>query len=325
MVLPPRDENGCKSFAYEKETVQELAREMGWSLVGDFPESAVLCFCRENDRLSVYYDTGTVASCFNHPVMGKTQIFYPNNSLESLLQHLRADQSFSSDRMFSRRGTGEFGQPEPVLNHREFWASANVKIKFKKDGIDGIDTADTVALGTTWFRSDCHGNNNWGGGIPLKLDRKLRGRQRWLPRIDIIDFGPSLTSFFVQFTDGSTCYDDIPKVLQRALHEHDAYEVQTIALGQDGSFFCLWSDGYAEWAGLSTEMETALFAECKDIQEVNMGPKGEFFIRYSDGDWTSQGHSRECDRAITKIQKMSGKTIVHIAFGVDDSFLITYE
>jgi hypothetical protein len=325
MVLHPHDENGGTSFVHEKETVEELAKELGWSLVGDFPESAVLCFCRENDRLSVYYGTGTVATCSDHPAMGKTQIFYPHNSLETLEQHFRGDQSFTTYRKFSRRGTGEFGQPEPVLKHRELWASANAKIKFKRDDVDGLDTAVVLALGTTWFRSDCHGSYNWGGGIPLKLDRKLRGRQRWLPHIDIIDFGPSAASFFVQFVDGSTCYDDIPKVLEHALYEHDEYEVQTLALGKDGVFFCLWSDGHAEWAGLPPEMETALFADCNDIQQVNMGPKGEFFVRYSNGDWTSQGHSRECDRAISKIQKMSGKTIVLIAFGADDSFLITYE
>jgi hypothetical protein len=171
MVLPLRDENGGTSFVYEKESVEELATELGWSLVGDFPESAVLCFCRENDRLSVYYGTGTVASCFNHPAMGKTQIFYPHNSLESLEQHLQGGRTFTTYRMFSRRGTGEFGQPEPMLKQREFSASASVKIKFKRDGIDGMDTAAVVALGTTWFRSDCHGICSWGDGIPLKLDR----------------------------------------------------------------------------------------------------------------------------------------------------------
>jgi hypothetical protein len=325
MVVPPRDENSGSSFTFEKETVEKLAKELGWFLVGDFPESAVLCFCRENDRMSVYYRTGTVASCFNHPTMGKTQIYYPHNSLESLEQHFQADQSMKNYKMFTRRGTGEFGQPEPVLNHRECLASANAKIKVKRDGTDGMDTTDMVALGTTWFRSDCYGSYMWGDGIPLKLDRKLRGRQRWLPHIDIIDFGPSPSSFFVQFADGSTCYNDIPKLLELALYENDEYEVQTLALGQKGSFFCLWADGHAEWAGLSPEMETALLADFQDVQEVSLGPKGEMFIRYSNGCWTSQGHSRECDRAITKIQKMSGKAVVHIAFGANDSFLITYE
>jgi hypothetical protein len=322
-MSPPRQEIIGSPIAFEKHLVVEFGKEYGWSLVGEYLESAVLCFCRNDDRVNVYYDTGTVSFCFDHPNKGKTTLYHKDTSWDKLV-NLFNGVPLVDRTTFCRREMEEFGVPEPLLLERNWRASSDIGNDYKKEGIK-MDSVAVLALGNTWFVTDHSGRYFWGSGMPMKLDQKLRGRQRWLPHIDIVEFGPDPTSFFVQFADGSTFYQGIPANLERALSSHDESEVKTLALGPDESFVCLWSDGYIAWEGLKGTMEIALFEDGREVQDVNMGPDGEWFVKYSDGDWSCHGHGRECDTVICMIEEHYEKKIVNIAFGVNESFHITYE
>jgi hypothetical protein len=60
--------------ALDVETVKIIAVRNGYQLVKENTMSAVLCFRGECCNLvNVYYTTGTVGTCLDHPTQGKTQ------------------------------------------------------------------------------------------------------------------------------------------------------------------------------------------------------------------------------------------------------------
>jgi len=228
-------------------------------------------------------------------------------------------------KLYCRRGTGQFGQPEPVLKRRYRRASSEVGNDFQEICSDA-DAMPIVALGRTWFLSDWKGNNFWGSpGFPKLLQEILNERPISLPRIDVITLGSNKTSFFVQFANGDFRCHGIPESLIAAICSKDC-EVQSLALGPNSSYFCLWTDGSMNKSRLSPKMEKILLRDGMIVEEVTMGPKGEWFVRFENGDWHSHGHSTECHVAIQDIQKMEHThNIVHIAFGHDKKCIITYE
>lgn len=64
--------------------VKQLASELGYTLVQESTASCVVAFKRGHTRINVYWTTGTVATCINHPTQGKTQLFRRNVSVEQL-------------------------------------------------------------------------------------------------------------------------------------------------------------------------------------------------------------------------------------------------
>lgn len=321
MVVHRKNEKKGTFTSYQQPLVIELAKEKGWCFVGEYQEAEVLCFCRGDDRISVYPHTGTVAFCFEHPLKGKTQLFQTNMDWKTMMA-LFGGLKVPVTSMFCRRGSGQFGQPEPLLKRRSWIASPKLSKSFRSDGIS-MDTTATFALGHTWFCSDHSGRYFWGSGAPLKFDQKLRGRQPFLPHVDVVAFGPDPASFFLQFADGSQLHQDIPDTLRYALERRQDVEVKSLALGKDSSFICLWSDGSASWEGLEKDNEIAL-TDGHEIQDVTLGPSGEWFVAYPDG-WICHGQSRECDKAICRIENQIGEDIVRIAFGAKESYHITFE
>ena len=55
--------------------VEILAKEKGWSLFDHQVKNKMISFFRRGVRLNIYYTTGTVGTCMDHPTKGKTQLF----------------------------------------------------------------------------------------------------------------------------------------------------------------------------------------------------------------------------------------------------------
>jgi hypothetical protein len=70
----PVDVNALRQWAYSQ----------GWHEVQFNPESKVIGFKRDNERVNVYYTTGTVGTCVDHPRQGKTQLFRREQSYEGM-------------------------------------------------------------------------------------------------------------------------------------------------------------------------------------------------------------------------------------------------
>jgi len=82
--------------AFELEDVRRVARNHGYREIERDEVSRVIGFRGGNggsNRINVYYTTGTVGTCLNHPTRGKTQLFRRNvagvDELERIFENPR--------------------------------------------------------------------------------------------------------------------------------------------------------------------------------------------------------------------------------------------
>lgn len=61
--------------SYTVEDVREIAAQNYYNEIDYNEESRVISFRKEKTRINVYYTTGTVGTCMDHPTKGKTQLF----------------------------------------------------------------------------------------------------------------------------------------------------------------------------------------------------------------------------------------------------------
>jgi hypothetical protein len=57
------------------EEVRSLAASHGYHEIQYNPTSRVIIFSNGSMQVNVYYTTGTVGTCLDHPTQGKTQLF----------------------------------------------------------------------------------------------------------------------------------------------------------------------------------------------------------------------------------------------------------
>jgi hypothetical protein len=55
--------------------IKLIANKYGWLLLCRQEENYMISFYKEDMRINVWYTKMTVATCLNHPVQGKTQLF----------------------------------------------------------------------------------------------------------------------------------------------------------------------------------------------------------------------------------------------------------
>jgi hypothetical protein len=99
-------------FQYTVDQVRGVATETSFKEVDHNNESCVISFRSDGDatRINVYYTTGTIGTCLNHPRKGKTQLFRRNVTIELL------EQIFMDPRVHT--GTGYYRK-----NRSQFWKS----------------------------------------------------------------------------------------------------------------------------------------------------------------------------------------------------------
>lgn len=56
----------------------EVAKTYGWVRPIHQPDNVMLSVFKGESRINIYYTTMTVATCINHPIKGKTQLFRRN-------------------------------------------------------------------------------------------------------------------------------------------------------------------------------------------------------------------------------------------------------
>jgi hypothetical protein len=57
------------------EEVRSLAASHGYQEIQYNPTSRVIIFSNGSMQVNVYYTTGTIGTCLDHPTQGKTQLF----------------------------------------------------------------------------------------------------------------------------------------------------------------------------------------------------------------------------------------------------------
>ena len=220
-------------MVFDVEDVRFLARQFGWNEVQFNTQSRVLGFVRHNkERINVYYTTGTVGTCTDHPRLGKTQLFRREVEYHVL------EEIFSNIRTHTGRGyyqkVDANGRSDPVLpsSNINWWCTTDDGMEDLVEDNSKYSPSDypIMVLGESWLGIDGEGRPYWGPGIPKLLDNKLRGRQRWLPTVDVVCLGPDRFTYFVQFADGKSEWAGLPEELEESILDTNS-SVKSIALG----------------------------------------------------------------------------------------------
>lgn len=304
--------------------VRSLASQWGFQEVQYNPTSCVIGFRRGNELVNVYYSTGTVGTCTNHPKQGKTQLFRRHVSYDDLARIFQNVRTHTGLGYYRRLTTDD--APEPSLGSRKWWGCMeDLDELFKNDP----DDTPFVTLGPySYFVVDSDGNPYWGSGTPKHLHNKLWGRQRELPSVDYVAMGPD-ESYFVQFTDGVQEWRGLPSDLSQSLYDASG-SVTTMALGRNGEWYCKWEDGSYEWKGLPISLHNKLNGRQKflpPVDQVVLGPNDAWFVSFEDGDWHCRNVPQQCSFRIERIQNEGGN-VVHVALGGtedDPTWLIVYD
>lgn len=89
-----------------------LAYDYGWREKDLNTASRVVSFVRENERINVYYTTGTVGTCVNHPSRGKTQLFRRNVTLQQLGDIFMNPRAHTGKGYYTNQGGSKRGREE---------------------------------------------------------------------------------------------------------------------------------------------------------------------------------------------------------------------
>lgn len=316
-------------MCFDVTKVRDTAQKFGWTEIQFNPNSHVIAFERRGrEHINVYFSTQTVGTGANYPRLGKTQLFRRNVTEQELSDIFQNVRSHPGKGCCYRKVA--LTAPEPKLSSKSVnWLTCDnntcLKDLIEKKSTYTPREYPVMVLGSTWLGVDCEGYPAWGPGLLKQLDNKLRGRQKWLPTVDVVCLGADDHSYFVQFANGATHWNGIPDCLRRELYQRTLY-VETMALGPNDSYFCMWEDGTYCWQSLSLELHVRLI-ECQHIllgvTTVSLGAQGEYFILFEDGIWQANGLADSCIRALEKLQR-ENRQVYDIQFANDGSWLIRY-
>jgi len=286
-------------------------------------------------RINVYYTTGTVATCLDHPHRGKTQLFRRNMTLEDL------KEIFEDPRTHTSKGYHRI--PNSRLKYNEDRSMANPSSMylfqdedtmdfFKNITKEGIDSISVGCNGFVILYTD--GETAWSSGLPKHLHNKLNGRQRWLPRPEIIALGlRSRDSYYVQFADGKAEWCDLPDDLETAIQENDE-PVDLIAIGDDDDYYVRFKDGSEDWS-LPSDLSNLLNGRngtrrgnpnLAQVKRISLSDQEEWVVGFSDGQWKwSSNHSSNIlDRDVTDEMRSCDK-LYELQMGANGNFVFLYE
>lgn len=68
--------------------IKVVAKKYGWEEILPRKNPAMVSFHRGNERINVFHTTGTVATCLEHPIKGKTQLFRRNIDTVAKLEQI---------------------------------------------------------------------------------------------------------------------------------------------------------------------------------------------------------------------------------------------
>lgn len=81
----------------DKQHLNQLAVQNRWKVIPDTVDG-MMSFRKKDMRINVWYRTGTVATCINHPVKGKTQLFRRGVDYDLM------DKIFKNPRIHTNKG-----------------------------------------------------------------------------------------------------------------------------------------------------------------------------------------------------------------------------
>ena len=88
--------------------IRQIASDYGYEEIELNTTSRVISFRRQTTRINVYYTTGTVGTCLNHPSKGKTQLFRRNvTRLDALERIFDNPRIHTGDGYYTRKNIAQ--------------------------------------------------------------------------------------------------------------------------------------------------------------------------------------------------------------------------
>lgn len=125
-----------QSSALSLQSVRRLATDERWKEAYFNEKSRVVSFVRageieERARINVYYTTGTVGTCLNHPKQGRTQLFRRNVKTLEELRAIFQNPRIHTGKGYQRRSSERQGSSpkRPRLRPKHFPVGSRVYVK----------------------------------------------------------------------------------------------------------------------------------------------------------------------------------------------------
>ena len=97
-----------QNWVFSPDQVRAIAAEHEYPEISHNTTSRVISFRHDTTRINVYYTTGTVGTCLNHPTKGKTQLFRRNIvTLEQLEAIFRNPRKHTGQGYYTRNNASQ--------------------------------------------------------------------------------------------------------------------------------------------------------------------------------------------------------------------------
>ncbi|KAI8465847.1 MAG: hypothetical protein J3K34DRAFT_435653 [Monoraphidium minutum] len=316
--------------------VRVLAAHWGWAEAAHNAESRVLGFTRGGMRVNVYYSTGTVGTCLDHPRRGKTQLFRRGQSLETL-SAIFEDPRVHTGAGYYRRHSA--ARPEPsqrapgralTAHLPDAAAEAELHANFGSPAPSapgGGREVVCLALGGAGFFAVERRGGCWWRGVPVALDGLMAGRPRSGAPVDFAALGPG-GSYFVQFADGTHHLSSEGAALRAALASRRGSPVEALAFAPGGGFWVMWEDGVTQRhrlpPGAEARVADSEAGRLAPVEAVALGPSDEWYVRHADCACASGGLEPGCAAALAALAD-GGRGVADVAFGEGGAWAVVHE
>lgn len=97
-TVKPKVTTRARDTDYRVLAFDDMAKRFGWDFLDLQETNKMVSYSKDDNRLNVYYTTGTIGTVINHPKRGKTQLFRRN------LTEKETEQLFKNPRTHTAKG-----------------------------------------------------------------------------------------------------------------------------------------------------------------------------------------------------------------------------
>ena len=284
------------------------------------PESRVVSFAAPDgqafvQRINVYYTTGTIGTCLDHPRQGKTQLFRRNVDL-ALLAQLFRDPRTHTGAGYHRRNAWNLDGGS--ADHRG--VDDRCESVPKRADVDPLDEEAELRAQAARLQKDLADVNaclaacvkrreaeerrqakliEQAAEMQLALRRFVRGTKSdfWLSdadsvsemfRDDVTCVATNGTATIMLYEDGGWAFTGgLTKYLYNKLNgrQKSLPSPDYVALGSMDRYYIQFADGKSEWCGCD-ELTKTLNESSRCVKTVAFGEAWDsFFVVFDDGCW----------------------------------------